>query len=151
MVEVILLDKVVNLGKMGDKVSVKPGFARNYLIPKGIAKPATKINLAEFEARRADLQRLVDERLVHAQARAAALDNLMVSTSARVGEAGKLFGSIGPRDICEILAKHGHQVNKSEVRIPQGSIREIGQFTVLLHLHTDVNAQILLNVEADKS
>lgn len=144
--EVILLERVANLGNLGDKVSVKAGYGRNYLLPQGKATAATAENLAAFEARRADLERAAAERKAGAQARAAQLAELEVSIAASAGEEGKLFGSIGTTDIAEAVTSAGVQVAKSEVRLPNGSIRQIGEYEVALHLDTDVEAVIRLIV-----
>ncbi len=128
--QVILLDKIANLGGLGDQVVVKSGFARNFLFPKGKAVPATKANIETFEARRADLEAKIAEELVAAQARAEKLEALAeVTLVSKAGDEGKLFGSIGTRDIAEAISAVGVEVAKSEVRLPLGTIRETGNLT----------------------
>ncbi len=147
--EVILLEKVENLGNLGDKVNVKPGYGRNYLIPMGKAKPATEANIAEFEARRAELEKAAKEALDAATARKEALEALSITITAKAGDEGKLFGSIGPIDIAEAVVSAGVQVEKKEVRMPEGPIRMIGEYDITFHLHTDVDAAIKVIVEAE--
>lgn len=147
--EVILLDKVENLGNLGDKVSVKSGFGRNYLLPQGKATMATPENIKIFEARRAELEKAAADRLAAAQARAAKLNELEISITANAGDEGKLFGSIGTHDIAEVLTNNaGIEVHKSEIRLPNGTIRHVGEYNIDLHLHSDVNATIKLIVVA---
>jgi len=144
--EVILLTKVDNLGDLGDKVSVRPGYARNFLIPSGKAKFATTANLAEFEARREELVKLAAESKAGAEARKAELDGAKISITAKsIGE-GKLFGSIGMVDIVNALNEAGKAVEKKEVRLPDGSFRHAGEYQVDIHLHADVNATINLEI-----
>ncbi|MEM7401029.1 MAG: 50S ribosomal protein L9 [Pseudomonadota bacterium] len=144
--EVILLRKVDNLGDLGDKVKVRPGYARNFLIPSGRAKFATAENLAEFEARRAELEKLAEESLTAAEARKAELDGAKISITAKeIGE-GKLFGSVGMVDIVNALEEAGKKVEKKEVRLPDGAFHHAGEYQVDLHLHTDVNATITLEI-----
>ena len=144
--EVILLTKVDNLGDLGDKVKVRPGYARNFLIPSGRAKFATAENLAEFEARRAELEKLAEESLAAAEARKAELDGAKISITAKeIGE-GKLFGSVGMVDIVNALEAAGKKVEKKEVRLPDGAFHHAGEYQVDLHLHTDVNATITLEI-----
>lgn len=145
---VILLEKVSNLGSLGDKVSVKAGYGRNYLIPFGKAVPATESNIADFEARRAQLQAAADAKVAEAQARADQLAELKVSIAVNAGDEGKLFGSVGTSDIAEAISKAGVAVDRSEVRLPEGSIREIGEFAVQIQLHSDVTATVLVIVVA---
>ena len=141
--EVILLENIGNLGGLGDKVDVKAGFGRNYLIPQGKAVPATEANLAEFEARRAELEAAAA--LAAAEARATAINGLeLINIEANAGEGGKLFGSIGTRDIAEALSAAGCAVDKSEVRLPEGALRELGEYEVAVQVHGDVSA--LVNV-----
>jgi large subunit ribosomal protein L9 len=142
--EVILLQKVENLGNLGDKVKVRPGYGRNYLVPLGKAASATSENLAKFEARRAELETAAQEALAGAQARLAALAELSVTITAKAGEEGKLFGSVGSSDIAEAITAAGVEVSKHEVRLPSGPCRTAGEFMIELHLHTDVNAQVKL-------
>ena len=144
--EVILLTKVDNLGDLGDKVKVRPGYARNFLIPSGKAKFATAANLAEFEARRAELEKLAAELLAKAEARKAELNGTTISITAKsVGE-GKLFGSVGMADIVNALNEAGKNVEKKEVRLPDGAFHHAGEYQVDIHLHTDVNATITIEV-----
>ncbi len=147
--EVILLEKVANLGNLGDKVTVRPGYGRNYLIPYGKAVPATKENLEKFEARRAELEKQAAEKLAAAQARAEALEGKEIAITAKAGDEGKLFGSVGTRDIAEAISATGTEVHKSEVRLPQGPLRETGEFDITLQLHTDVTAVIKLAIVAE--
>lgn len=139
--QVILLDKIANLGGLGDQVVVKSGFARNFLFPQGKAVPATKANIETFEARRADLEAKIAEDLAAAQARADKLEALAeVTLVSKAGDEGKLFGSIGTRDIAEAISAVGVEVAKSEVRLPLGTIRETGEFDVAIAVHSDVSA-----------
>lgn len=150
--DVILLEKVQRLGGLGDKVSVKAGFARNYLIPKGIAIAATPRNLAEFEARREELERREAEALAAAGNRAVALDGVEITVFRKAGEGGRLFGSVGPADIVQALAEAGHEAARQEVRMPDGdTIRQIGEFDVTIHVSTEVDASIRLKVEPESS
>lgn len=146
--QVILMEKVTNLGQLGDMVNVKPGYGRNFLIPRGKAVPATEANRKKFEERRADLERLAGEILSEAQARQARFDKQVITISAQSGEEGKLFGSIGTVDIVEALQKAGFEVNKQELRLPSGPIRTLGEHSVRLHLHPDVDAEIVISVVA---
>ena len=147
--DVILLENVQNLGGLGDKVSVKPGYGRNFLIPEGKAVPATAENLAEFEAKRAELEKAALEKLAEAQSRKEKLDGVRISLTRKAGEEGKLYGSVGTADIAEALSETGVAVEKQEVRLPEGQIRQAGEFEIGLHLHTDVDATITLVVEAE--
>lgn len=147
--EVILLEKVANLGNLGDKVTVKSGYGRNYLLPQGKATAATPENVAEFEARRAELERLAAEKQSAAEARAAQLGELVVTITANVGEEGKLFGSIGTQDIADALTASGIEVAKSEVRLPEGSIRQTGEYDIKLQLHSEVVAEVKLIVAGE--
>jgi large subunit ribosomal protein L9 len=140
--ELILLQKVANLGNIGDRVKVKSGYGRNFLLPQGKATVATPDNIAKFEARRAELEKAAQEELKGAQARAQKLENFKLSLSAKAGGEGKLFGSIGTSDISEALNKAGHKIERAEVRLPQGPIRQAGEHTVQLHLHTDVTIDL---------
>lgn len=144
--EVILLQKVANLGNIGDRVKVKPGYGRNYLLPQGKAALATPENIAKFEARRAELEKLAQEQLQAAQARAAKLEGFKLTISAKAGGEGKLFGSIGTTDISEALQKAGHEVERSEIRLPNGPLRQVGEHVVQLHLHTDVKVDLTVVV-----
>ncbi len=149
--EVILLSKVENLGGLGDKVKVRPGYGRNYLIPQGKAVPATAENLAEFQKRRAALEAEAGEVLTSAQARKTALDGQRFEIPARAGEEGKLFGSVGPAEIAEAISAAGNRVERREVRLPEGAtIRELGEYQVGLHLHSDVDATVIVVVVAEE-
>ncbi|MCH6549612.1 MAG: 50S ribosomal protein L9 [Proteobacteria bacterium] len=147
---VILLDKVENLGDIGDLVTVKPGYGRNYLLPSGKASLATPENIAEFEARRADLEKHAAEELTAAKARAELVQGMELVILANVGTEGKLFGSVGPIDIADACEKVGVEIARSEVRMPDGPIHEAGDYTVGLHFHSDVNAEITVKVVADE-
>lgn len=140
--ELILLQKVANLGNIGDRVKVKSGYGRNYLLPQGKATVATPENIAKFEARRAELEKAAQQELSNAQARAAKLEGVKLSLSAKAGGEGKLFGSVGTTDITEALNKAGHKVERSEVRLPHGPIRQAGDHIVHLHLHTDITIEL---------
>ena len=140
--QLILLQNVTNLGKLGDKVNVKPGYGRNYLVPQGKAVPATAANLAEFEAKRAEYEAKAKAQLEGAEARKAALEGVEVSITANASTEGKLHGSISPRDIAETLTKHGHKVEKSEVVLGEGPLRRTGEHEVVVHLHADINATV---------
>lgn len=147
--DIILLEKVENLGNLGDKVSVKPGYGRNFLIPSGKAAPATAENLAAFEARRAELEKAAGDALSSAQSRKEAVEILNVTIAAKAGDEGKLFGSIGASDIAAAITEAGVDVEKREVRLPTGPIRLLGEYTIDLHFHTDVNASVNLLIEAE--
>ncbi len=146
--EVILLEKLGRSGGVGDKVSVKAGYARNFLFPYGKAIPATKDNLANFEARRAELLKAAAEKLAGAQSRADKLNGMAITISANAGDEGKLFGSVGTRDIADALTAAGQPVGKSEVLLPAGALRETGEFEVSLALGSDVIAAIKLTIVA---
>jgi large subunit ribosomal protein L9 len=149
--EVILLDKVTGLGELGDKVTVKAGYGRNYLIPSGKAVPATKENLVEFEKRRAELEKQAAEKLAAAQERKAAIENLgEVTIAHKAGEEGKLFGSVGTTDISRACEAAGVVVEKNEIRLPEGPMRATGEFEVVLHLHPDVNADLKVIIVAEE-
>lgn len=144
--EVILLENVTKLGSLGDKVRVKSGFGRNFLIPYGKAVPATAENLVNFEERRAELQAAADESFAKAKVRADSMADFSITMPANAGDEGKLFGSIGTRDIAEAVSKAGHEIQKSEVLMPLGVIREIGDYTLGLKLHSDINVEIKVKV-----
>ena len=147
--EVILLDKIAKLGGLGDKVTVKSGYARNFLLPKGKAVFASKANVEHFEARRADLEKKLAEQLTAAQARAAKLAELAeITIASKAGDEGKLFGSIGTRDIADAITEAGVEVVKAEVRLPLGSIRETGEYDIVIHVHNDVDTTIKVVVIA---
>lgn len=147
--EVILLDKVGKLGGVGDRVSVKSGFGRNFLIPQGKAVPATAANVAEFEARRAELEKAAAEKLAAAEARAEKLNALEVTITAVAGDEGKLFGSIGARDLAEAITAAGEEVAKAEVKLPEGTLREVGEYEIDVQLHTDVHATVKVSIVAE--
>ena len=147
--EIILLEKVDNVGAIGDRVTVKSGFARNYLIPQGKATLATPANIAKFEAIRAELEAKAATELGAAQARANKIEGQIVRIKALAGTEGKLFGSIGTIDIAEALEKLGFDVERSEVRLPEGPLRVVGEHQVELHLHSDVNVEITVAVESE--
>ena len=145
-----LMEKVVNLGGLGDVVKVKDGFARNYLIPEGKAKRATSANLKEFEARRAELEKKANEQLTGAQERAAKLEGQKIDIAQKAGVDGRLFGSVTNADIAEGLTKAtGVQIKKAEIRMPSGPLKHIGEFPIVLHLHADVEANIVVHVVAE--
>ena len=144
--QIILLEKVLNVGQLGDVVKVKDGYARNYLIPQGKARRATKTAMAEFEARRAELEKVQAEKLVAAQAVAEKLEGVAIEIPAKAGVDGRLFGSITNADIAEALKAQGFEVNKSQVRVVEGTVKTIGAYSVAVALFTDVNATIALNV-----
>ncbi len=147
--ELILLQKVVNLGGLGDKVKVKPGYGRNFLIPYGKAVPATAKNVAEFEARRADYEAKANAALAAAEERKTRLEGVAVTIKANASTEGKLYGSVGPRDIADALTASGHAVAKSEVVMGEGPIRRMGEFDIHLHLHADVACMVKVMVAAD--
>jgi large subunit ribosomal protein L9 len=147
--EVILLEKIANLGNLGDKVNVKGGYARNFLLPQGKATAATADNVATFEARRAELEKQAADNKAAAEARAAKLNELTVTIAANAGEEGKLFGSIGTRDIAEAVSAAGVELDKSEVRLPNGALRNVGEFDVNVQLHTDVETTVKVVVVAE--
>ena len=145
--EVILLENIGNLGALGDKVDVKPGYGRNFLIPQGKAVPATEDNVSKFEARRTELEAVAAETLAEAQVRGEALTSLgAVEISATAGEEGKLFGSVGTRDIAEALTAAGCEVDKAEVRLPEGAIRELGEYEVVIQLHAEILSSVAIHI-----
>lgn len=147
--QVILLEKIRRLGNLGDTIDVRPGYGRNFLIPQGKAVPATDANKSKFETRRAELEKKQAEVLAAAQARAAKLAELVVNITAKGGDEGKLFGSVGTRDIAEAITKAGVAVEKSEVRLPNGALRMMGEYEIELGLHSEVAATIKLHVVAE--
>ncbi|MFT6791872.1 MAG: large subunit ribosomal protein L9 [Cellvibrionaceae bacterium] len=147
--EVILLDKVGKLGEVGDKVSVKAGFGRNYLIAQGKALPANDANLAAFEVRRAELEAAAEEKKSVAQKRAGQLAEISVTLFANAGEEGKLFGSIGTRDIAQAITMAGVEVTKTEVKLPEGALRELGEYAIDIQLDSEVIQSIKLVVEPE--
>ena len=146
--EIILLEKIDNIGSVGDQVTVKAGYARNYLIPKGKATLATSENVAKFESQRAELMAKAEDELTRAQGRAKLLEDKTIVVNAKAGVGGKLFGSVGTLDIVEACDSLGAPVERSEVRLPDGPIRLVGEHKVELHLHTDVNVELVVRVEA---
>ena len=147
--EIILLEKITNLGGLGDRIKVKPGYARNFLIPKGKATEATPANLARFEARRAELERVAAELLTKAKTRAEQLAELIVTLSVKTGSEGRLFGSVGAADIANAVSAAGIELQKHEIRLSTGSIRQIGEYDVDLLLHPEVKTQIRVNIIAE--
>ena len=143
---VILLERVNNLGDLGDEVSVKPGFARNFLIPNSKAVQANKANREYFEERRAELEKAANEKLTQAQTRAEGLADTVVTIMVKSGEEGRLYGSVGTQDIADALKRDGKTVERSEVRMPQGVIRSLGEYEIALQLHSDVTVQIQVAV-----
>lgn len=144
--QVILMEKMANLGNLGDVVKVKDGFARNYLIPQGKAKRATPENIKQFEGRRAELEKAQNDALTKAQERAAKLESLKLSITQKAGVDGRLFGSVTNYDIVEALEKQGHEVERSQVRMPQGPLKQVGEFPIQVALHTDVTVTITVAV-----
>jgi large subunit ribosomal protein L9 len=144
--QVILLEKVANLGQLGDIVKVREGYARNFLIPKGKAKRATEANIAEFENRRTHLEKAQNDILAAAQERAARLEGLTVQVSQKAGVDGRLFGSVTNYDIAEALKAQGFEVSKSVVRLPHGPLKQVGDYDIVLDLHGDVKASIKVSV-----
>ena len=146
--EVILLERVKNLGGVGDRVSVRPGFGRNFLVPYGKAVPANQANIQAFEARRAELEAAAAASLEAAQARQTALADMTVTIAAKSGAEGKLFGSVGNREIAAALQAAGVKVDKTEVRLPEGPIRHVGEYQVGIHLHSDIDGVVAVQVVA---
>jgi len=146
--EIILLEKVDNVGGIGDRVRVKSGYARNFLIPQGKATLATAANIAKFESRRAELEAKAAAELAAAQARAKKLEGLTLKIEMQAGAEGKLFGSVGTVDIAEAIGKRGIEVERSEIRLREGPLRVVGEHHIDLHLHTDVNVEITVVIEA---
>ena len=147
--QVILLEKVGKLGELGDTVNVKAGFGRNYLIPYGKAVPATASNVADFEARRAELEAAAAEKRGAAEGRAAQLAELAITIEANAGDEGKLFGSIGTRDLADAITKAGVEVSKSEVRLPTGVLREVGEYEIDVQLHSEVTQTVKVSIVAE--
>ena len=148
--EVILLQKIANLGDIGDRVRVKPGFGRNYLLPGGKATLATAENIARFEARRAELETRAAAELAVARKRVAALEGFKLTLTAKAGSEGKLFGSISTTDIAEACKAAGHTIERAEVRLPGGPIRVLGEHAITLHLHSDIDIEVPLTVIAEE-
>lgn len=147
--ELILIEKVLNLGDLGDKVNVKPGYGRNYLIPSGKAMRATSANLAEFEARREELEIVARKKMSAAGERLASIEGFELVVSANASDEGKLYGSIGPREIAEAVTERGIALSKSEVIMGEGPIRNVGEHQVLIHLHADVETEIKVTVNPE--
>ena len=148
--QVILLQKVANLGNIGDRVKVRSGYGRNFLLPQGKATLATPENVARFEARRAELEKAAREHLESAGERAVAMKDFKLVISAKAGTEGKLFGSIGTADIAEACNKAGFKVERSEVRLPSGPLRTLGDHQVSLHLHADVDVPLAVSIVAEE-
>jgi large subunit ribosomal protein L9 len=148
--EIILLQKVANLGNIGDRVKVKAGYGRNFLLPQGKATLATADNIAKFETRRSSLEKAAGDELAQAQARATKLQGFKLTLTAKAGGEGKLFGSVGTSDIAEATNKAGFEVERSEVRLPHGPIRQAGDHVVQLHLHTDVTVDLPVTIVAEE-
>ena len=148
--DVILLQKVANLGNIGDRVKVRSGFGRNFLLPGGKATLATPDNIARFEARRAELEKLAREQLSSAEERAAAMKDFKLVITAKAGTEGKLFGSIGTADISEACTRQGFKVERSEVRLPNGPLRVVGEHAVVLHLHADIDVPVTVAIVAEE-
>jgi large subunit ribosomal protein L9 len=148
--DIILLQKVANLGNIGDRVKVRSGFGRNFLLPQGKATLATPDNIARFEARRTELERLAREHLSSAEERATAMKDFKLVISAKAGTEGKLFGSIGTSDIAEACSKAGFKVQRSEVRLPNGPLRTLGDHAVTLHLHADIDVPLAVSIVAEE-
>lgn len=144
--QVILLEKVVNLGQLGDIVKVRDGYGRNFLIPQGKAKRATDANIQAFEARRSELEKAQADALASAQARAAQLEGMLIQIEQKAGVDGKLFGSVGNTDIADALKAQGIEVQKSEIRMPNGPLKQIGDYPLTIDLHSDVKANVTVSV-----
>ncbi len=147
---VILLDNIENLGGIGDLVTVKPGYARNYLLPQGKAALATKENIADLEKRRAELEKAAAEELETARAREQLIQGMELVISANVGAEGKLFGSVGPIDLVEAFSKVGVEAARSEIRMPEGPIHEVGDYVITVHLHPEINVDVTVRVVAEE-
>ena len=148
--EVILLQKVANLGNIGDRVKVRSGFGRNYLLPQGKATLATPEHIARFESRRAELEKAAREQLQGAEERAVAMKDMKLLISAKAGPEGKLFGSIGTGDIADACVKAGFKVERGEVRLPSGPLRMTGEHAVSLHLHADIDVAVTVSIVAEE-
>ena len=147
--EVILLEKIANLGDLGDKVTIKSGFARNYLVPQGKAVAATAQKIAEFEQRRAELEKIAAEKLVAAEKRAVELSKVVVEIAQKAGDEGKLFGSVGTQNIADAIVEAGAKVEKHEIRLPDGVIRHTGEYEITINLHTDVDVVLPVKIVAE--
>jgi large subunit ribosomal protein L9 len=148
--EIILLQKVANLGNIGDRVKVKSGFGRNFLLPQGKATLATPANVAKFEERRAELEKAARDQLKSAEERQIALKDFKLTVRAKAGTEGKLFGSIGTADIAEALQREKFNISRSEVRLPNGPLRAVGEHTISLHLHADVDVPVPVTIVAEE-
>jgi large subunit ribosomal protein L9 len=148
--DVILLEKVANLGNLGDRVAVRSGYARNFLLPKGKATLATPANVQKFEARRAELEKVANDQLSSAESRKAKFEGFKLTISAKAGNEGKLFGSIGTTDIAEAATAAGHELARNEVRLPNGPLRTVGDHVVTVHLHTDVDLELTVTIVSDE-
>jgi large subunit ribosomal protein L9 len=149
--QVILLEKVANLGNLGDRVTVRSGYARNFLLPKGKATLATGENVKRFEARRAELEKAAQDQLAGAQKRATQFEGFKLAITAKAGSEGKLFGSIGTSDIAEAASKAGYALERAEVRLPNGPLRSVGEHTVSVHLHTDIDIDLPVIITAEEA
>jgi len=149
--DVILLERVANLGNLGDRVAVRSGYARNFLLPKGKATLATPDNVKKFEARRSELEKAQRENMADAEGRKAQFEGFKLSITAKAGSEGKLFGSIGTADIAEAATAAGHKLSRSEVRLPNGSLRTVGEHVVVVHLHTDLNIELPITIVAEEA
>jgi len=147
--QIILLEKIANLGSLGQQVTVRPGYARNFLFPQGKAVPATKANIEQFEARRAELEAQAAAKLADAQARKEQIDALELSAAVKAGEEGKLFGSLGNRDVAELATAAGVTLAKAEVLLPEGPLRQVGEYDIAIRLHPEVEATLTLHVVAE--
>ena len=147
--DIILLEKIANLGNLGDKVSVRPGYGRNYLIPKGKAVVATAEKLAAFEQRRAELEKKAAAELAAAQARAEALGQLAITITCKAGDEGRLYGSVGTKDIADAITAAGCEAHKHEVRLPSGPLRMTGDYQIKLQIHSDIMADVAISVVAE--
>lgn len=147
--QIILLEKVSNLGALGDQVNVRPGYARNFLFPQGKAVPATKANIEQFETRRAELEAGAVAKLAEAQARKEKIEEIELSAAVNAGDEGKLFGSLGNRDIADMATSAGVQLAKSEVQLPNGPLRQIGEYDIVIRLHPEVEAVLKMHVVAE--
>ena len=147
--QVILLEKIANLGSLGDLVNVKPGYARNYLVPQGKATVATEDNIKLFEERRAELEKASADKLQSAQARAKEAEGQRVEISERASEEGKLFGSVGVIEVAEVFTAAGFEINKSEVQMPEGPIKDLGEHQVTISVHPEVSFEVTVNVIAE--
>ena len=148
--DVILLTKVANLGNIGDRVKVKSGYGRNFLLPKGKATLATPDNVKKFEARRTELEKIARDQFQDAESRAAAFKDFKLNITAKAGTEGKLFGSIGTADIAEACTAQGYKLARAEVRLPTGPLRTVGEHVVALHLHTDIDVQLPVIITAEE-